>query len=86
MMKTPIPTRRRMTPVLWMSNPEVFAETANLMIAPTTTSTMPSDIRPMPELLFMALSVGGTGNWFKDPGATDEGTELHSLCLEELRE
>ena len=58
-----------MTPAWWMSNPEVFAETANLMIAPTTTSTMPNDIRPMPVPLFMALSVGRPINWFKDPGA-----------------
>ena len=42
-------------PALWMLNPEVFAVTANLMMAPTTTSTMPNAIRPMPELLFMAL-------------------------------
>src|SRR5438128_6384380 len=66
--KTPIPTRRRMTPVLRMSNPDVFAETANLMMAPTTTSTMPKAMKPMPEVLFIALQsrlhrqlVQGTG-------------------------
>ena len=42
--KTPIPTRSRMMPALWMLNPEVCAETANLMIAPTTTSTRPNAI------------------------------------------
>jgi len=43
-----------MTPAWWMSKPDVLAETAYLMIAPTTTSTMPNAMRPMPEFLFMA--------------------------------
>ncbi len=41
-------------PALWMSNPCVVAETANFMMAPTTTSTMPSAIKPVPAPLFMA--------------------------------
>src|SRR6266511_5586506 len=47
-----------MTPVLRISNPEVVAETANLMMAPTTTSTKPNAMSPMPELVFMASIVG----------------------------
>src|SRR5712691_10593457 len=50
-----IPTSSRISPTLWMLNPEVCTETANLSMAPTTTSTIPNDVRPMPEFLFMAL-------------------------------
>jgi hypothetical protein len=50
----PIPTRSRMTPALWMLNPDACAETAYFIMAPTTTSTMPNTMRPMPEFLFMA--------------------------------
>ena len=49
-----IPTRSRISPTLWMLNPEVCTETANLRMAPTTTSTIPNDVRPIPEFLFMA--------------------------------
>ena len=41
-----------MTPAVWMLNPEACAETAYLIMAPTTTSTMPNTRRPMPEFLF----------------------------------
>jgi hypothetical protein len=40
-------------PAVWMLNPEACAETANLKIAPTVTSTMPNVVRPIPEPLFI---------------------------------
>jgi hypothetical protein len=45
-----------MSPTLWMLKPEVCTEIANLRMAPTTTRTIPKDVRPMPEDLFIAAT------------------------------
>ena len=47
------PTRSRTSPTLWTLNPEECTEVANLKMAPTTTSTIPNDVKPTPELLLM---------------------------------
>src|SRR5712691_12944615 len=52
-MTTRIPTRSRISPTLWMLNPEECTEVASLRMAPTTTSTIPNDVKPIPEFLFM---------------------------------
>jgi hypothetical protein len=51
-----MPTSRKMSPTLWMLKPEVCTEIANLRMAPTTTRTIPKDVRPMPEDLFIAAT------------------------------
>ena len=47
------PMRSRASPILWTLNPELCTLMASLRMAPMTTSTIPNDIRPMPEFLFM---------------------------------
>src|SRR5450830_1735142 len=74
----------RMTPALWTQNPEACAETAYLMMAPTTTSTMPNTIRPMPEFLFIANYLRRRLYPHPPPPKTSSNTTMISIITQKL--
>src|SRR5439155_9670403 len=54
--KVAIPVRSRINPIVLMLNPSVVTDTANAMIAPTTTRTIEKAIRPMLVVRFILPS------------------------------
>jgi hypothetical protein len=50
-MTTMTPTTSRASPTLWTLNPDECTDVANLKITPTTASTIPTAISPIPDLV-----------------------------------